>query len=98
MKNLLSNGVSIDDTENYRYAEDIAELFEKQVNKTPDNVAIIFEETKLTYKEVNEKVNQLANYLVKTESFKPDKPVAVCIDGSEYFIISILAILKIGVI
>ena len=42
----------------------IVDLFEEQVEKTPDNIALVFDEQKLTYRELNEKANALANYLI----------------------------------
>ena len=41
----------------------IVDLFEEQVQKTPDNIAVVFEDQKLTYRELNEKANSLAHYL-----------------------------------
>ena len=43
----------------------IHELFEEQVERTPDAVAVIFEERQLTYMELNSRANQLAHYLRK---------------------------------
>jgi non-ribosomal peptide synthetase component F len=43
----------------------IHQLFEAQVDKTPDTVAVVFENEYLTYKELNQKANQLAHYLQK---------------------------------
>jgi non-ribosomal peptide synthetase component F len=41
------------------------QLFEAQVEKTPDPVAVVFENGFLTYKELNQRANQLAHYLQK---------------------------------
>ena len=41
----------------------IADLFEEQVKRTPNNIAVVFEGKQLTYRELNEKANQLAHYL-----------------------------------
>jgi non-ribosomal peptide synthetase component F len=41
----------------------IHHLFEEQVKKTPDHIAVVFESQQLTYKELNERANQLAHYL-----------------------------------
>ena len=72
----------------------IVDLFEEQVNKTPDNIAV-FENQKLTYRELNEKANQLARYLITNGAAKGDI-VSVLLDKSIDIIISILGILKIG--
>ncbi|HLX53005.1 MAG TPA: amino acid adenylation domain-containing protein, partial [Aquella sp.] len=74
----------------------IHELFEEQVAKTPDNIAVIYEDTKLTYKELNERSNQLANYLRETYQIKGDDLIALCLNRSEYILITILGVLKSG--
>ena len=73
----------------------IANLFEEQVEKTPNKIAIVFEDKKLTYKELNEKSNQLANYL-KRQNIKEGKIVGIMLPRSLEVIISMLAVLKIG--
>ena len=74
----------------------IHELFEKQVLKNPDNVAVVYEDIKLTYKEINDRANQLAYYLIDSYKIKPDDLVAICLDRSEQMVITILGILKSG--
>jgi amino acid adenylation domain-containing protein len=74
----------------------IVQLFEKQVKKTPDNIAVVFEDIKLTYEELNNQVNKLANYLIDIYGLVPDDKVALVLDRSELMIISILAVLKSG--
>ena len=74
----------------------IHQLFEEQVERTPDNIAVVYEQTKLTYKELNERANQLAHYLKQNYNIKPDTLVALCLDRSEHMLISILAVLKSG--
>ena len=39
------------------------DIFEKKVNQTPNNIALVFDQTSLTYQELNQKANQLAHYL-----------------------------------
>lgn len=73
----------------------IVDLFEEQVKKTPDNIAVVFEDQKLTYKELNEKANQLARYLIENRISSQDV-VAIFLDKSLEIVISILAILKVG--
>lgn len=75
----------------------IVDLFEEQVEKTPDNIAVVFENQKLTYKELNEKANQLARYLIENKISNQDV-VAIFLDKSLEIVISILAILKVGAI
>ncbi|MFC5044315.1 amino acid adenylation domain-containing protein [Aquimarina hainanensis] len=73
----------------------ILNIFKEQVEKTPDAIALIYEHQKLTYRELDEKSNQLANYLiavgVEEKSF-----VGICISRSIEMIIGIIGILKSG--
>lgn len=71
----------------------IVQLFEEQVEKKPDNIAVVFEEQKLTYRELNEKANSLAHYLV-ANNVKPNEVVAIFLDKSLEIIVSMLGILK----
>ena len=73
----------------------IVDLFEEQVEKTPDNIAVVFEDQQLTYRELNEKANQLANYLV-TNNVNPGDIVGIYLNKSLEVIISMFAILKTG--
>lgn len=73
----------------------IAELFEEQVEKTPDNIAVVFEDKKLTYKELNEKANSLAWYL-KENNIGRDNIIAISMERSLEVLICMLAILKTG--
>ncbi len=74
----------------------IVELFEEQAHKTPDTIAIVFEGLKLTYKELNEKVNQFAYYLRESYDIEPDDLVGIKLGRSEQLIITILGVLKSG--
>ncbi len=73
----------------------IHQLIEEQVDNIPDAVAVVFEEQKLTYRELNEQANQLAHYL-KTLGVKPDALVGICIERSLEMIVGLLGILKAG--
>ena len=74
----------------------IHEMFEEQVIRTPDNIALVYEDKRLTYKELNEKANQLAYYLRETYQINSDDLIALYLDRSEYMLIAILATLKSG--
>ena len=74
----------------------IIELFENQVEQTPDNCALVFEDKKISYKQLNETVNQMAFYLRKSFDIRPDELVGVMLPRSEKLIITILGILKSG--
>ncbi|MEQ8464527.1 amino acid adenylation domain-containing protein [Coleofasciculus sp. E1-EBD-02] len=73
----------------------IHQLFEEQVERTPNAVAVVYEDESLTYQELNKRANQLANYLqslgVTTETL-----VGICVERSPQMIIAMLAILKAG--
>jgi non-ribosomal peptide synthetase component F len=71
-------------------------LFEEQVEKTPDDIAVVYENTRLTYKELNERSNQLAAYLIDIYDIQPDDLIALCLNRSEHMLIAILAVLKSG--
>ncbi len=73
----------------------IHELFEAQVKKTPDAVAVVFENQQLTYRELNNRANQLAHYLQEL-GVKPEVIVGVCMKRSPEMLIALLAILKVG--
>ncbi|GHO57926.1 non-ribosomal peptide synthetase/type I polyketide synthase [Ktedonobacter robiniae] len=71
------------------------QLVEEQVERTPQNLAVIFEREQLSYDELNRQANQLARYL-QTVGVGPDVPVGVCLERSLELVISLLAILKAG--
>ncbi|WP_133054857.1 non-ribosomal peptide synthetase, partial [Niastella populi] len=74
----------------------IIDLFEEQVAMTPDNIAVVFEDTALTYRELNERSNQLAYYLRENYNIRPDDLVGIKQARSEWMIVSILGVLKSG--
>lgn len=73
----------------------ITQLFEEQVEKTPDNIAVVFEDQKLTYRELNQRANSLANYL-RSKKIGRNDIVGIMVNRSLEMIISILAVLKSG--
>jgi amino acid adenylation domain-containing protein len=73
----------------------IHELFEAQVERTPDVVAVIFEDEQLTYAELNRRANQLAHYLCAS-GVKSEQPVGLCVDRSLELVIGLMGILKAG--
>ena len=73
----------------------IIKYFEKQVEKTPDSIAIVFENIKMTYKELNEKANSLAHELRKN-GVKNNTIVGIMQERSFEMLIAILAVLKSG--
>jgi amino acid adenylation domain-containing protein len=84
-----------DTTTNYPKDKCIHQLFEEQVEKTPDAIAVVFEDQQLTYRELNNKANQLAHYLRK-QDVGPEAMVGICIERSLEMVICVLGILKAG--
>lgn len=74
--------------------QSIVEGFEQQVALYPDKIALRYQEQSLSYTQVNEQANQLANYLL--EQFGPQSFIGICLERSMDFVISILAVLKMG--
>ncbi|RFT63252.1 amino acid adenylation domain-containing protein, partial [Bacillus clarus] len=79
----------------YAHESMIHELFEQQVARTPEAVAVMYEGGQLTYQELNEKANQLAHYLQKRD-IGPESLVGICVERSPDMIIGLLGILKAG--
>lgn len=79
----------------YHRQQCIHELFEVQVERTPDVVAVVFESEQLTYRELNTRANQLAHYL-QYLGVKPEVLVGICVERSLSMVIGLLAILKAG--
>ncbi|RCJ37306.1 hypothetical protein A6770_40260 [Nostoc minutum NIES-26] len=73
----------------------IHQLFETQVERTPDAVAVVYANQKLTYRELNTRANQLAHYLQK-QGVKPQTLVGICAERSLEMIVGLLGILKVG--
>src|SRR5215475_5511103 len=73
----------------------IHQLFEEQVERTPDAVAVVFEEQQLSYRELNERSNQAAHYLKKL-GVGSEVRVGICLERSLEMVVGILGILKAG--
>jgi amino acid adenylation domain-containing protein len=73
----------------------IDDLFEAQVARTPNAVAVKFDDQQLTYEELNSRANQLAHHLRRL-GVKPEVRVAICAERSLEMIVSLMAILKAG--
>ena len=73
----------------------VHQLFEAQVEQTPDAVAVEFESQQLTYQQLNLRANALAHYL-QALGVKPDVPLGLCLERSPDLIVAVLAILKAG--
>jgi amino acid adenylation domain-containing protein len=73
----------------------IHQLFEAQVEQTPDAVAVVFENQQLTYRELNQRANQLAYYLQKL-GVGAEVLVGICVERSLEMVIALLGIIKAG--
>ncbi|WP_200943969.1 non-ribosomal peptide synthetase, partial [Lysobacter sp. Root604] len=73
----------------------IHELFERQATAQPDAVAVVYEDHRLTYGELNARANQVAHYLL-SQGVKPDDRVAICVERSLEIVVGLLGILKAG--
>ncbi|MCA6219090.1 non-ribosomal peptide synthetase, partial [Photorhabdus antumapuensis] len=73
----------------------VHQLFEQQAEKTPDAIAVVYEDQTLSYAELNARANRLAHQLIAL-GVAPDQRVAICVTRSLARIIGLLAVLKAG--
>jgi amino acid adenylation domain-containing protein len=73
----------------------VHELFEEQVERTPEAIAVVFEDQRLTYRELDKRANQLARHLQKV-GVGPETLVGICVERSLEVVIALLGILKAG--
>ncbi|HSH67651.1 MAG TPA: amino acid adenylation domain-containing protein, partial [Bacteroidia bacterium] len=74
----------------------LIDLFNEQVKKTPDLTAVVFDGITISYKELNDKSNQLACYLLEQHKINADDLVGIMLERSDKMIIAILGVLKSG--
>ncbi|WP_205625370.1 amino acid adenylation domain-containing protein [Flavobacterium sp. ABG] len=79
----------------YPKDKSLVDLFEEQVKKTPDAIAVVYEGAELSYKELNEKSNQLGSYL-REQGVQADTLVGICVERRLEMLVGILGILKSG--
>jgi len=79
----------------YDYKKPIHQYFEEQVSKTPTKIAAVFEDKLISYKELNQKANQLAHYL-RAQGVKRNHLIGISLDRSLEMVVCILGILKSG--
>jgi amino acid adenylation domain-containing protein len=84
-----------DTTVDYSKDKCIHELFEAQVERTPDAIAVKYEGQHLTYLDLNRCSNQLAHYLIGL-GVGPEGLVGICVERSIIMVVGLLAILKAG--
>ncbi len=71
------------------------QLFEQQVERSPDAVAVTHNERQLTYRELNQRANQLAHFLC-ARGIGPDQLVGICLERNPQLVISLLGVWKAG--
>ncbi|HWK07175.1 MAG TPA: amino acid adenylation domain-containing protein [Puia sp.] len=74
----------------------LVDLFEEQVDKTPDATALVFSDTVLKYKELDELANSFVHYLLDKYSIQRSDLIAVKLERSNWVIVAILGVLKAG--
>jgi len=79
----------------YPYDKCVHELFEAQVERTPNSIAVVMDNRQLTYAELNARANQLARFLRRFGT-GPDSLVGLCMDRSIEMVVGILGVLKAG--
>lgn len=74
----------------------VHELFEEQAQKTPDQIALIYEDRQITYRQLDEMSNSLAHYLREEKGVKPNDIVPIVCNRTWMFYVAVIAILKSG--
>lgn len=80
----------------YPCAQTIADLFEAQADSTPDAIALVYEDQRMTYRELDDAANRLAHHLLDSYPVRPDTLIGMMMDKSALMMIGILGILKAG--
>jgi len=73
----------------------VHQLFEAQVGRTPDHIAVVYGPESLTYAQLNARANQLARHLIEN-GVQPDHLVGVCLERSLEMVVALLGVLKAG--
>jgi amino acid adenylation domain-containing protein len=81
--------------EEYPQGRQLQELIEEQVERSPESMAVMYEGQRLSYRELNERANQLAWYL-REQGVGPDVLVGICVERSVEMVVGLLGILKAG--
>jgi amino acid adenylation domain-containing protein len=89
--------VAFNDTEvTYPKESTAIQLFEEQVRKTPEKIALVAGEQKWSFRNLNEEANRLAGYIRGKQEIKADELIGICLERNEWVIIAMLAVLKAG--
>ncbi len=79
----------------YPREKNVHRLFEEQVERTPDALAVVYENKQVSYGELNERANRLAHYL-QSLGVGPETLVGICVERSVEMVVGLLGILKAG--
>jgi amino acid adenylation domain-containing protein len=80
----------------YSANKTVHQLFEEQALRTPSNIAVVYENERIAYNELNQRANQLAHWLQTNYETKPDDLIVLCLDRNEQMLVAMLGILKSG--
>ena len=87
-----------DTNKEYPSDKTIHQLFEEKVESRPDAIAVVYQEEQLSYRELNNRANQLGSYLLNNKKYVKETPVAVLLNRGIDLLVSILAISKAGLV
>jgi len=76
--------------------ETVISFFENQVKTTPDAVALVYDNVTMTYRQINNYSNQIAEYLRENHDITPNTNVGVLLNRSQYNVIAMLGVIKSG--
>lgn len=85
-----------DDKTDYPKDKTLVDLFAEQVEKTPDNIAVIFEDRRLTYRELDRASDSFAAWLVNSYKIEPGETVGFIAERNELMIVGLMGTLKAG--
>ncbi|TRX31189.1 amino acid adenylation domain-containing protein [Flavobacterium sp. ZT3R18] len=85
-----------DNTIPYLEEAGIVALFQQQVEKTPDTLAVVYGETQITYAQLDLLSNAMSQYIRNTNDINPEDLICVKLEKSDWYVITLLAILKSG--
>jgi amino acid adenylation domain-containing protein/thioester reductase-like protein len=80
----------------YPSTSNLSDLFKKQVEETPDQIALRFFDQTITYRKLHARTTMLANVLIRKHGVKPGDFIALYLDRSPEMVISIIAIVQVG--
>ncbi len=92
-REMILNGFN-DTKQDFPSDDSIVSLFEKQAKKTPENKAIVYGDVSLTYRELNQRSNQFARYLIEKHGVQPQERIGIQVDRDEWMMVVYLGTLK----